>query len=426
MNANWSSKTAPRARAVAVMACLAALGAARAHAADPADRADSAAATNVSAAANLSAAADFAAATNSADAAAASESIRARAQPARFYGLLRARDLSPFGFLRLDMRPAHAVNLAPGDWAFESELGYQNTWALSPRVEQYLSEQAPHGRHALGPADLEALRALPGENYLVDVETASLDLTFHYKLSPHLAAYFIASGVSYQGGFLDGAIEKFHDTFGFSSFGRPAVARNDTNVFYDLKSANVAELGSLPTSGGLLDPTIGLRYGNVRLGESWYLSVEAAAKVAVAGRRTLLSTGRTDWGLQTALQYRGTRQAFYLDLAGVYYAGADFPVPQRKQVIPTLIVGYEYALTPRTNINLQAYASKSELSRRETDLDELRERKYQVTAGFRHRISECLVTFGVTENIQNLNNTPDIGFQLGLAWIPELKADRRR
>ena len=27
-----------------------------------------------------------------------------------YYGLLRARDLTPFGFLRLDMRPAHAVS----------------------------------------------------------------------------------------------------------------------------------------------------------------------------------------------------------------------------------------------------------------------------------------------------------------------------
>lgn len=345
----------------------------------------------------------------------------APAHASEFYGLLRARDLTPFGFLRLDMRPAHAVNLPAGDWALEAELGYQNTWALSPQVEQYLVSQEQFGRHALGASDLAALRALPGENYLVDVETASLDLTFHYKFSEHLAGYLIASGVSYQGGFLDGTIEKFHDTFGFATFGRPAVARNDINLFYDLKSGSIAELGSLPSSGGLLDPTIGLRYGNIRFGDSWYLSVEGAAKVAVSGRRKLLSTGRSDYGLQAALQYRGVRNAFYLDVAGVYYAGNDFPTKERSQVIPTVIVGYEYALTPYTNINLQAYASSSVFSRRETDLEELRERKYQVTAGLRHRISNYLITFGVTENVQNLNNTPDIGAQLGLAWIPTLR-----
>jgi hypothetical protein len=418
MNVTCPGTIAPRARVAATLACFAALGVAPAQAAHSAHTAD------VPHTADAPHTADVPHVANVARPSEAPSGIDA-SRSAHFYGLLRARDLSPFGFLRLDMRPAHAVNLTRGHWEIEGELGYQNTWALSPRVEQYLSGQAAQGRHALGPADLEALRALPGENYLVDLETASLDLTLHYKLTSHLTAYLIASGVSYQGGFLDGTIEKFHDTFGFSSFARPTVARNDVNLFYDLKSASVAKLGSLPTSGGLLDPTIGLRYGNVQLGKSWYLSVEAAAKVAVAGRRTLLSTGRTDWGLQTALQYRGTRQAFYLDIAGVYYAGTDFPVPQRRQVIPTVIVGYEYALTPQTNVNLQAYASKSELSRRETDLDELRDGKYQITAGFRHRVSECLVTFGVTENIQNLNNTPDIAFQLGLAWIPGLKADQR-
>lgn len=58
----------------------------------------------------------------------------AHAEDGPFYGLLRARDLTPFGFLRLDMRPAHAVTIEPGSWAIEAELGYQNTWALSPEV----------------------------------------------------------------------------------------------------------------------------------------------------------------------------------------------------------------------------------------------------------------------------------------------------
>src|SRR5215467_14497258 len=77
------------------------------------------------------------------------------------YGLLRMRDLTPFGFLRLDMRPASAVPVPPGTWGVEVDLGYQNTWALSPNVEQYL-ESLP-GRRKLGPAEIQAIRDLPGE-----------------------------------------------------------------------------------------------------------------------------------------------------------------------------------------------------------------------------------------------------------------------
>src|SRR5215470_15767412 len=69
----------------------------------------------------------------------------------RFYGMLRERDLTPFGFLRLDMRPAHAMNIEPHSFALEIELGYQNTWALSRGVEKYLTGLENTGRRDLGP-----------------------------------------------------------------------------------------------------------------------------------------------------------------------------------------------------------------------------------------------------------------------------------
>jgi Protein of unknown function (DUF3187) len=335
----------------------------------------------------------------------------------QFYGLLRSRDLSPFGFLRLDMRPAHAVTIEPGSWAIETEFGYQNTWALSPEVEQYLISLEPTGRREIGPAEVQAIEDLPGENYLLDVETATFDLTFHYKIAPKWTLYAIASAITYQGGFLDSTIEQFHDTFGFSTFGRPAVARNRANLVYDLKSAHVVFLGT-PTDGGLTDPTIGVRYGGIQISPTWQLSLEGAVKIPVAGSRLLLSTGRTDYGIQASLQRLGTRHAFFVDAAAVYYAGTNDPAPQDAQVIPTLVLGYEYMMTARTNLNIQAYVSKSVYSHEQTDLDELLGMKYQYSIGFRHRIESWLVSFGFTENVQNINNTPDIGLQFGVAWIP--------
>ena len=333
------------------------------------------------------------------------------AEAGEFYGLLRARDQTPFGFLRLDMRPAYAGPLENGAAAIEFEVGYQNTWALSPNVEKYLT------RLELGSAELQAIRDLPGENYLVDLESATLDVIVHYKFAEHWTAYVIASGVSYHGGFLDSTIESFHDAFGFSSFGRPAVRKNQINYIYDLKGAQLASLGA-PSDGGVLDPTFGVRYAGWRLPDRWALSMEAAIKVPVDGTRQLLSTGHFDYGFQASLQRRGEHHAVYADVAAVYYGGTDFPARQDAQIIPTLIVGYEYRLTPATNINVQVYASTSAYSNRLTDLDELTSNKYQYSLGIRHRSGRALLTFGVTENVQNLNNTPDIGFQLGVAYLP--------
>ena len=341
----------------------------------------------------------------------------AHAEDGALYGLLRSRDLTPFGFLRLDMRPAHAVSIEPGSWAIETQVDYQNTWALSPNVEQYLTSRESLGRRDLTAADVQAIRDLPGENYLLDLELALLDVTFHYKISNVWTAYVIASGVSYQGGFLDSTIEGFHDTFGFSTFGRPAVTRNQVNLVYDLKSTQFSSLEA-PTDGGLLDPTIGMRYTGWTLPGNWNMATEFAVKVPIEGRRTLLSTGHTDYGVQVSLQRKGQHHAFYVDAAAVYYDGSTEVSPQDAQVIPTLIFGYELMLTPRTNVNLQGYISQSVYSRDETDLDELLGQKYQASIGLRHRLKNVLVTFGITENLQNINNTPDIGFQLGVAWVP--------
>jgi hypothetical protein len=344
----------------------------------------------------------------------------ASAEDARFYGMLRSRDLTPFGFLRLDMRPAHAISIEPHSFAFEAELGYQNTWALSRNVEKYLTSLEPSGRREIGPAEIDAIRNLPGENYLLDLESATLDIAVHYKFSDLWSAYAIATAVSYHGGFMDSGIESFHDALGFSTFGRPAIARNGTHLIYDLKGSQVV-LSEAPQSPGFLDPTFGLRYTGIKLPGRWQMSVETAVKVAIDGARPLLSTGRTDYGVQASIRRLGERNALHMDFAAVYYAGEDMPAPHDAQVVPTIVIGWERQLTARTNFNLQGYASRSVYRREQTDLDELLNEKFQLSLGFRHRFDCCVVSFAATENLQNLNNTPDIGFQVGFAWVPRFK-----
>ena len=341
-------------------------------------------------------------------------------EPGRFYGMLRSRDLTPFGFLRLDMRPAHAVNIEKHTFAFEAELGYQNTWALSENVEKYMKSLEISGRREIGPAEIAAIRALPGENYLFDLESATLDLAVHYRLSSQWTAYAIATAVSYQGGFLDSTIEGFHHMLGLNSYGRRAVERNATLLVYDLKQAR-GVLTEAPKSPGFLDPTFGLRYSGIKLPRGWDMSIETAIKWAFDGERPLLSTGRDDYGMQVSVRRLGERNAVHVDLAGVYYAGEEAPSMHNPQVIPTIVVGWERQMSARTNMNLQAYASQSVYQPAQTDLDELLADKFQLSLGVRHLFDCCLVSFAVTENLQNFNNTPDIGFQAGFAWVPRIK-----
>lgn len=326
------------------------------------------------------------------------------------YGMLRTRDLTPFGFLRLDMRPAHAVASPPGNWAVEADLGYQNTWVLSKNVKEYLN--ALPGRRGLGPAEVQAIRDLPGEAYLVDLEMGLLDITFHRKFSERWGGYATVSGVFYTGGFLDGGIEWFHDSLDFPNAGRPRAGRNDIHVIFDLKEAQVT-LASLP-DGGLLDPIFGVRYTVEPDSAPWNFVVEGAVKVPFDGEREFLSTGHVDYGAQVTAQRFVGRHATYASLAAVYTRSSNL-IPTTAEYIPTAILGYEYALNGHTNLNAQLYLSPSIFTSADTGLDELLNNKYQLSLGLRHRIGSSLVTVGVTENLVYFNNSPDFGFQL--AWI---------
>ncbi len=344
------------------------------------------------------------------------------AAESEYLGLLRARDLTTFGFLRLDMRPAHAIHASPGTWAIEAELAHQNTWALSRGARDYL-DTLP-GRRALGPQEVADIRALPGANYVFDMELATLDLTLHYKFTERWGGYLVMSGVNYSGGFMDSAIENFHDAFGFDNNARPAVERNDINLIADLRNASIAQFDA-PTTGGFLDPTIGIRYSSPEQVKGWNYVLEAAAKIAVQGQEEFQSTGESDYGVQATLQRFGDPHAWYVSASAVYYDGRSSITPTDPQVVPTLVVGYERKLSERTHLILQAYVSDSIYSREDTDLDELLDMKYQLSIGIYQRIGRGVLSFAFTENLQNFNNTPDVGLQLGWAYSPALGQEAR-
>jgi hypothetical protein len=197
--------------------------------------------------------------------------------------------------------------------------------------------------------------------------------------------------------------------------GRGGLARNRMNVVLDLDSVHYVSIDA-PPRNGLLDPMLGVRYSGFQLPAPWKLVVEGAVKVPVAGQREFLSTGRTDVGLQASLMRRGTNHALYGSFALVGYAGSESEGQPDARVVPTLVVGLESHITRTIHSILQVYASPSIYSGDDTGLDELTSTKYQLSLGLRYHRGSHLVSFAVTENLANMSNTPDIGFQLGWAY----------
>lgn len=335
-------------------------------------------------------------------------------------GLLRGRDLTPFGLLRLDMLPTHTADAEPGTWTFEIQYAYQNTFVLSENVRDYL-EQRNIGRRPLRAQDAAGILALPGDAYYVDGEIGFADLIVQRRVNDYWSAYMSVPYIHYGKGLLDDTIESFHDTFGFSQQGRDLVAKDHFQLVYGIGSTRFAQLDR-DTNGGFGDPVFGVRYSLPQPRFGWDVVVEAAAKIAVDGERFLLSTGRNDFGAQVTLQRRlgrTGRHAIYLSGSGVYYAGGPEVPGDEATIIPTLILGYSYGVTQRTSVILQGYASESVIQN--TALEELKEEKYQLSFGVQTRGKNVLWSLAITENVSNFNNTPDIGAQLGIAYMPKAK-----
>src|SRR5437868_3515801 len=274
-------------------------------------------------------------------------------------GLLRARDLSPFGLLRLDMLPAHTADALEDTWTFELQMAYQNTFILSDNVRRYL-EKRNIGRQPLRPQDAAAIVALPGDAYYVDGEIGLYDLIVQRRINEYWSAYVTLPYIRYGEGVLDSTIESFHSAFGLGQQGRDLVAKSHFQVVYAIGDSRLTMLDR-QTNGGFGDPVFGIRYSLPEPRFGWDVVAEFAAKIAVDGQRFLLSTGRDDYGVQLTLQRRlgpTGRHAAYLSTTAVYYKGGPDVPGDKSQIIPTLIAGYCYGLTSRDVVLLEGYVSR--------------------------------------------------------------------
>ena len=335
-------------------------------------------------------------------------------------GLLRARDLSPFGLLRLDMLPAHTADAPDDKWTFELQMAYQNTFILSDNVRKYL-ERRNIGRRPLRPEDAAAILALPDDAYYVDGEVGLYDLIVQRRINQYWSAYMTMPYIRYGEGVLDSTVESFHSIFGLGQQGRNLVAKNHFQVVYGIGDTRFTQLDR-ETKGGFGDPVIGIRYSLPEPRFGWDVVVEFAAKIAVDGERFLLSTGRDDYGTQITLQRRlgkTGRHAVYVSGSAVYYSGGPEMPDEDAQVIPTLIAGYSFGLTPRTSVILQGYVSRSVVQ--DTTINQLKDDKYLLSLGLQSRNRNFLWSLALTENVKNFENTPDISAQLGFAYMPKAK-----
>lgn len=329
-----------------------------------------------------------------------------------FFGPLRIRDMGPFQLLRLNMLPDHAIPSAPGRYAIELHLSHSNTFAADEDVLRYLRGRDRRGELSI--EDVQNIRALSDDAFLFDGSLGYFQLTGHYGLSDRWSMNVSIPVHYYGGGFLDGTIENFHETFGFDTFGREFISRNDFQAVAIL-DGDVFYLLERPTQSGLGDPVIGVRYYHPLGGHS-ALTFELAHKISMHSTASYLSTGSSDTGVQASWHAHGDRNSIYLSLALVR-AGRAEPFPENtRRLVPSVNIAWENRLAENLNLVLQLNGARSMF---EDGADpELTANVFQASMGLRQRHGDFVWSYALTENLVNFNNTADLGFHIGFAWLP--------
>lgn len=331
-----------------------------------------------------------------------------------FYGPLRIRDMGPFRILRLDMMPDHAIAPSAGRWAMEMHLSQSNTFAMDADTFDYLQQRNRRGE--ISAADVENIRALSDNAFLFDGALGYFRLGAHYGVNDNWSVYAALPVHYFGGGFLDKTIEGFHETFGFDTFGRQYVSHNDYQAIAIIDGEVYSQL-QRPSSGGASDPVLGARYW-YPLSESSALSVDLAHKFAVQEVARSLSNGASDTAVQVSWHTRGSRNAFYVS-ASIVHAGRAAPFPERvRRRVPALNLAWEHRLGDATNLIMQLNGSRSVFHNGAAD-EELTGDAYQASIGLRHRVEQFVWSYALTENLVNFNNTADLGFHVGFAWISQ-------
>ncbi len=328
-------------------------------------------------------------------------------------GPLRVREqfLLGMGFYAFD--PASADIQEQGDWQIDFVQSATNTWVLSESVENFLI--ARDSRQPITIEDLRGIEALnPGKGiYFADGEIYRASLAIRRGIGHNLQLSVTIPILSFGGGFSDGFIEGFHDTFGFSQTGRLGKPKDEYRVY--LRDASGREIYRERRPGaGFGDIAISLK-GRVpvRSGK-WKVAWEGVVKLPTGDEDDLYSSGSEDYGAQLLATRYYSRSCIHVAV-GFVRAGKSDVFSTDDQVLSNLMVGYEHAIGNRSSVIAQMTVSDSPFD--DMGIEGLDERAYLIDLGVKRALTSRTVAFAaLSENMLNFGSSADVGIHFGLTW----------
>jgi len=328
---------------------------------------------------------------------------------------LAVRGQFPLRLPFLDLTPRSAFAASPGTLTFGVGLAYESTHAVSDDLlDLYAQDGGATYDERVTQAILEqtAAAASSGHAYYVDGETARLTLDLDWGVSRRVDLRATLPLVAHAGGFMDGPIERYHDTLGFPDGGRPPFARNRYVVGLSDHGSTVF-LDGAPEGVGLGDVLLETRVALTPPDSPTFaLAGTGSVELPTGDPDRLDGNGSLDAGVGLIASWRLRRWSFH---AGAQYAWLGPWEPAPELAPRDRLAGFwsgAVLFGERSSLIAGILAGTGPFSRRSGG--SLGDTAFELSLGVRHDAGNAGVfEVSLLENLLPDLNVPDVGLFLG-------------
>ena len=255
------------------------------------------------------------------------------------------------------------------------------------------------------------------EEVVVDGESYFLTLSLRRGVTRNLELGIDVPLVGHAGGFLDNAIESWHDLLGLSN-GKRDGTRNELGFRYSGNGDDLYELDSSTFGIGDIQLTAAVPLRRPSENSDLALAVRSSIKLPTGDADELRGSGTTDFSTGLYASDKRTLWKRDLDLsgfAGVLLLGeGEVLTDIQRSTVPYGGIAAAWWMTERFAITTQIYAQGEYF---DSDLDELGGSSLQLAVGFDYRLQRngLSLLFSIVEDATpNKTTTPDFGVHFSI------------
>ncbi len=310
------------------------------------------------------------------------------AQEYHALGFFPLRSQSPIQQLRVGIQHHPPWTVPQGRWAIHLQHTWKNMWLYK-----------------------EDLYRIDGEIHET-VFRCGYGLTNRLEVMAEIPVRYLT------GGFLDGLIEGFHDTFGYVQAGRDKFPRNQFAVeIY------------VPDTGGskfqINSSEAGWQIGNFVLSTTYSLTekrdqkfravVTGNIKFPTASTTHLFGSQKIDFGLSLGMGYKIQPLHIYYNAGFLYYGDKEILGIELRQWHLSTLIAFEYHKAGSNHSWIVQGLVENGVAKY---YDEFAKRTSELVVGYKHYYkSGWTLGIGFLENLFYYDNSPDIAIHVALTRL---------